>query len=129
MADKRNAVIFCQIAFNLQPAYGVGAVQYNKFFSVFGGSFHGKSHSADICERTAADVLYVIYQYIDVFQHFRGRFACLAVEGINGQPGGGVFYVGHMVACMYIAAHAMFRTIKGYEVHVRCFMQNVYGGL
>ena len=39
LADKRNAVIFRQITLYLQSAYGIGAIQYDKFFSVFGGSF------------------------------------------------------------------------------------------
>ena len=40
LAYKRNAIIFYQIAFYLESAYRIGTIQYNKFFTVFGRSFH-----------------------------------------------------------------------------------------
>ena len=50
LTDKRNAIIFYQIAFYLESAYRVGAIQYNKFFTVFGCCFHSQSHCTDIGE-------------------------------------------------------------------------------
>ena len=58
---KRNAIIFNQVAFNLQSAYGIGPVQHNEFLAVFGSGFHGQSHGADVGKGTATDVLDIIH--------------------------------------------------------------------
>ena len=50
LADKGNAVIFRQITLYLQSAYGIGAIQYDKFLVVLGSGFHGKSHGTDVGE-------------------------------------------------------------------------------
>ena len=34
----------------LQSAYGIGAIQYDKFLVVLGSGFHGKSHGTDVGE-------------------------------------------------------------------------------
>ena len=80
LAYKRNAIIFNQVAFNLQSAYGIGPVQHNEFLAVFGSGFHGQSHGADVGKGTTTDVLDVIYQYIYVFQHVRCGLAGLSVK-------------------------------------------------
>ena len=79
LADKRNAIIFRQVTFNLQSAYGVGAVQYDEFFTVFGSSLHGQAHRADIGKGAATDVLNVIHQYVHIPEHVRSSLAGLSV--------------------------------------------------
>ena len=128
LAYKRNAIIFNQVAFNLQSAHGIGTVQYDEFLAVFGSSLHGQSHGADVGKGAAADILDVIYQYIHVFQHVRRGFAGLPVKRIDGQPGSRVFDVRHVVAGVYITAHAVFGTVECHKIHVRCLMQYVDGG-
>ena len=71
----------------------------------------------------------VIYQYIHVFQHVRCGFAGLSIKRVDGQSGSCVFDVRHMVACVHIAAHAVFGAVECHKIYVRRLVQYVDGGL
>ena len=125
MAHERNESVLNVAAFNAFTAQGVGTVEHDELLSVLGGCFHCKPHGTYVCERAAADVLYVVNKHIYVFKHVGCCLACLSVERINGQTRGCVFHVGNALSRMCVAAHAVFRTVKGNKLHVLCLVEYV----
>ena len=128
LAYKRDVSIFGQITLHLESPQGIGSVEHHKFDVVFGCGFHSQSHRTDVGERTATDILDIVDQHIYPLQHIGGSLAGLAIERTNGKTGGGIGRVVHMIACMHIAAHAVFRTEQRYQIYVGSFMQNIDGG-
>ena len=96
-----------------------------------GGKWNGYDaamrHAEELLEG-GTDILDIVDQYVNVFQHLWRSLAGFAVKRIYRQSGGGIFNVRHVVAGMYVATNPVLQTEEGNQIYVRCFMQNVNGG-
>lgn len=73
-----------------EGADGIRPVEHDEAFVVGGCCFHGVSHGGDVGVEACADVLDFEDECVDVREHFGGGFACVAVEGVDGEFGEGV---------------------------------------
>ena len=68
-----------------QATDGIGAVEDDQLFTMFGGGEHAFFHCRDVSVEAAADILDVVNQTIDVCELLGGGSTRFAVQRINGQ--------------------------------------------
>src|SRR5207302_1921036 len=102
----------------------VDAIQDKVFFSALSGGFHRHRHSGRVGIETAADILDVKDQGIQVFELLRRWFLSLTVQAIDGQPAFLIHTIAHLL--ILDATNAVLRTEKDVELNVRRVLQKIY---
>ena len=105
------------IALNTNAVDGIGPIQQNKAFAVFGRGFHRQRHSRNIRVKPGADVLDVEDKNIKIPQHLGSRFPRLPIQAANRQIINRIDLVINPVARLLFAPQTMFRAEKGHDSH------------
>ena len=119
---------FHQIAFHFVATHGIRAVEHHKFFAIFGTGFHTHAHCGIEGVGAATNVLNVVNQHINVFEHCGGGLVGFAVKWVSLYASFCIHCVAHCVAGVCITTHAVFGTIKCHQFHSGRLIQNVDGG-
>ena len=106
----------------------IWTIAYDDADAVPCGGAHAVGHRVDVGVDPRSHVLQVNHQHVDVFEHFCGRFAGLAVQRKHRHPAPGVARVrrfDHVV--LQIGSKAMLRPEDRLQLHVAIGGQAVGG--
>ena len=70
LSDERNPFFLNHWAFDAVAAERVGSVEHEELDFIVTGSFHAAGHGGDVGVGAGADVLHVVDEDVDAFEHF-----------------------------------------------------------
>ena len=106
-----------QIALHQLSADRIGPVQHHEGLALLRSRLHRQGHGVDVGVEARPDILNVIHQHIDVFEHFRGRLVGLAVEAEDRNILQGIDFRVDLAAGFLLAADAVLRPEQGGDGH------------
>ena len=124
--DERLHLLLARTAVHAGRQHRIRHIQHDEQLAGGGRRFHGERHRPDIRVGTAADVLDMADQHVDLRQRLGRRPpAAAGIERIDRQPGRGVAPVADLFPGFGAAADAVFGSEQGNQPETRVGVQQV----
>ena len=103
----------------------IGPVEYHEAFAIVGSGLHGVTHGRDIGIKSAADILDIEDQCVDIFEHVTGRNPRVAIQAKNPNTSTDIFGVINQ-RDVQLAEKSVFGTEQHNEIDLACIVQQLY---